>query len=339
MAFLIYPSRSVRAFPHSEHKSQERKECAAQRAAASLPDEHNCMKKTLFALLAAAGVTRLVAWLNRRRVAILCYHSVTPRPEGIPRDPHKLHLDTRRFISHLEHLRRRHHVISLAEYVAARREGRRLPSGSVVLTFDDGYRNFLTVIAPLLAERGFSATVFVVTNKADAADAATAQRVWAPADDRTYLSWSEIERLTAAGGVEFGSHTCSHPRLDDVEPQVAERELRESRAALARHLPGGCAAFSYPHGRSTPALSELTRTVGYDCALTTVMGLNGERDDLHALRRVVIAADDDAATFAARVSGLTWRLHTIRARLGLAAAARPEPVPCAVPRGIHVTQD
>lgn len=288
------------------------------------------MKKTLFALLAAAGFTRLVAWLNRRRVAVVCYHSVTLRPEGIPRDPHRLHLDARGFASHLDYLSRRHRVVSLGEYVAARRGGRPLPRGSVVLTFDDGYRNFLTVAAPMLAARGLPAAVFVVTDKADAAGGGQGPREWAPADDRTYLSWPEVEALARTGRVEFGSHTCSHPRLDDLETEEAERELRESHAAIARRLPGRPVAFSYPHGRWTPALSGLARDAGYDCALTVRMGLNGDSDDLYALRRVVVAADDDAATFAARVSGLTWWPHAARGLLSRLlrrpAAAEPRAV-------------
>ena len=38
--------------------------------------------------------------------------------------------------------------------------------------------------------------------------------------------------------------------------------------------------------------------------------------DLYALRRVVIAGDDDLATFAARVSGVTWSSGRVRAAFG-----------------------
>ena len=50
----------------------------------------------------------------------------------------------------------------------------------------------------------------------------------------------------------------------------------------------------------------MAEALGYSCALTGELGGNGPEADLFDLRRVVIAGDDDPATFAARVSGLTW---------------------------------
>src|ERR1044072_194820 len=79
------------------------------------------------------------------------------------------------FAAHLDYLQRRCRVILLAEYLAARREGRRLPDRSVVLTFDDGTRNFLTVVAPLLVQRGLSATALLITHSARGARSAACQ--------------------------------------------------------------------------------------------------------------------------------------------------------------------
>ena len=68
--------------------------------------------------------------------------------------------------ANLDFLQRNYTVISLREYLHARNEGRSLGNYSVVLTFDDGFRNFLTVAAPMLAERKLPATVFLITDKA-----------------------------------------------------------------------------------------------------------------------------------------------------------------------------
>lgn len=124
------------------------------------------MKKILFALLYRLGVTRLAAWWHRRRVTILCYHGVTEQPGGDTNNVKGLHVNRLRFASHLNFLQRNYSVISLREYVLARNDGRSLGNYSVVLTFDDGFRNFLTVAAPMLAERNLPATVFLITDKA-----------------------------------------------------------------------------------------------------------------------------------------------------------------------------
>src|SRR4051812_39876654 len=52
-------------------------------------------------------------------------------------------------------------VVALDEVLAHYREGRPLPPGAVLITFDDGYRDNLENAAPILAARGYPATIFV----------------------------------------------------------------------------------------------------------------------------------------------------------------------------------
>src|SRR3954465_732647 len=108
------------------------------------------MKKSLFALLLSTRVLGLISWLNRKRVPIICYHSVTSEAVAVERDPYKQHIPLKSFLGHLDYLQAHHNVISLSEYVEARRNKRRLPDRSVVLTFDDGFEDFYSVVAPQL---------------------------------------------------------------------------------------------------------------------------------------------------------------------------------------------
>lgn len=111
------------------------------------------------------GALAALRWLHRDRLPILCYHSVIDGPE--PRwaaYSGGLHLPVGQFRQQLEFLARRYRVLSLRTAVADFASGRRLPARSVVLTFDDGYANNLQVAAPLLAEYGFAATIFLATD-------------------------------------------------------------------------------------------------------------------------------------------------------------------------------
>lgn len=267
------------------------------------------MKRSLYQILFKFGATRLAAWWNRGRVMILCYHGVTARAERMEDDPTGLHIRAERFEAQLEHLRRRYRVLSLGEYLAARREGRRLPPRSVVITFDDGYRNFYTMAAPRLRERGLPAALFLTVGKIAAAPRAEGD--WEPEDDVRYLSWPEVVELRD-GGVEIGSHTCTHPMLSQLPFEEAERELRDSLREVARHTGDEAPPFAYPFGDYTAELAERTRTLGYSCALTTDAGTNGEGEDLYKLRRVLVGDDDDEPAFAARVSGLAALLGRAR---------------------------
>ena len=109
------------------------------------------MKRTFFSILHKLRITRFAAWWNRKRVIILCYHGVTERHNRHPSDQYGLHIRADRFETQLNYLRRHYNVISLAKFLEARRDNKPLPERSVVLTFDDGYRNFLTSALPRLA--------------------------------------------------------------------------------------------------------------------------------------------------------------------------------------------
>lgn len=264
-------------------------------------------KKFLFALLFATRLTRLVAWLNRRNVSILCYHSVTRRPEAYPNDRHKMHLPVDSFLRHLDFLQAHYQIISLAEFVRARRENIRLPARAAILTFDDGVRNFFTVVAPLLLERGVPVTSFIMTGENFTPASASRSGLngsWRPEDDTSYLSWSEVRQL-ATRGVEFGSHTCTHRSLTEITQAQARGELEESLNSLNTNLGQSSFPLSYPHGKTSVGISRLSESLGYSCGVTAVLGQNDSECDLFALRRTIVASDDDLPTFAARVSGLT----------------------------------
>lgn len=285
------------------------------------------MKKLLFAFLKAVGVTRLAAWLNRRRVVVLCYHSVTRRPDLVAADLHKQCIAYDLFITQLDYLRRRYRVVSLRDYVAARREGRSLPDYSVVLTFDDGVRDFLTLVAPALKARALAATAFVITDTATARESVAPKGDEAEAKDAPpHLSWSEIRALSRQDGIEFGSHSCSHPLITELSPAEVEREMCESRRLLAEQIGQGEFAFATPHGGTSELIRERARAADYYCALMTGDDGNDAATDLFALRRIAIPSDESLSMFAARVAGLTPALRQIRDAL-LPPAHAPQRAP------------
>jgi len=283
------------------------------------------MKRFAFALLYRIGAARLAAWLNRRRVMILCYHGVTERQERSPSDPDGLHVRAARFASQLDYLRSRYHVISLEEYLSARSEGRELPPYSLILTFDDGYRNFMTAAAPQLRQRRLPATIFLITDRVRNGDLGSTQRPesWTASDDESFLSWDEAAELMRARAFQFGSHTCSHPKLTTLAPDEAERELRESQAQINEHLNLKHLTLAYPYGDYSDALARRARQLGYTCALTTDEGANDSRTDVFKLKRVLVGDDDDKAAFAARVSGLIGLLRRGAGGGGYAVPAPP----------------
>ena len=286
------------------------------------------MKKLAFALLYLTGLTRFAAWRNRKRVVFLCYHGVTERYQRSPTDPTGLHVNHHRFAAQLDFLARHYHFLSLDEYVEARRTGRRLPDYSLLLTFDDGFRNFLTVAAPLLAAQRIPATVFLITGNADSEE--VRRDTWEPRDDSSYLSWAEARFLKEEYQVDFGSHTCSHsPLMSLTQPEII-RELRQSREDLNKNLGIEYPALSYPKGERSQMLASVAREQGYSCAVTTDRGANEMRHDLFTLGRTLIGDGDDEMSLAVRVSGARYTLAFLRDLLvgqrERAVTAQPAPV-------------
>jgi peptidoglycan/xylan/chitin deacetylase (PgdA/CDA1 family) len=264
------------------------------------------MKRFFYTIFYRMGLTRALSRRTRKQVKILCYHSVSVQPESAA-DPFKLHISQAVFRSHLEHLRNNYQVIALRDYVTARNNGRTLPPNAVVLTFDDGFRNFQTVAAPLLSEFGFPATVFIITSKTDTGDAQARAENWQNTDDIEHLTWREVQSLTRSPLFQIGSHTHTHQRLPTLSLAEAAGELSTSLKEIENYLGDPCPPLSYPHGRLSGPVKQLARELGHSCALSSELGGNDLHSDLFALRRVVIASDDDVPTFAARVAGVTWR--------------------------------
>lgn len=166
-------------------------------------------------------------------------------------------------------------VIPLSELSDALQTGKRIPGRAAVLTFDDGYSDALSVIAPLLRSMDVPATFFLVTSYLDK----TMQPWWeAEGDgriDASMLDWDGARQLVKMG-FEIGSHTVSHPRLADLTPSQQLDELSESRAVLSERLGVPVDTLAYPFGDigsidDTTAAS--ARDAGYSVALTTRPGI------------------------------------------------------------------
>lgn len=113
-----------------------------------------------------ACAARIRLGLSRPDAAtILLYHSVAPPEAGQWIDPRNT-LESTVFERQMSMLARSSRVISLGELAGRLKDGRTL-GGSVVITFDDGYLDNLTVATPVLARFKLPATLFLPTGHID----------------------------------------------------------------------------------------------------------------------------------------------------------------------------
>ena len=207
---------------------------------------------------------------------ILCYHKVDRRVElGVTR------LSPRRFARQIERLAcRGYTTLSLSEVRACLTGTRRAAPNEIAITFDDGYRALRDYAFPVLAAHGFSAICFVVTAYAGRLnwwDVAYGGRRFA------HLAWRDMRRWQARG-IEFASHTATHPRLTWLSDAEVSRELAQSRADLRAALDNDSSTLSWPFGAHAQREHAIAQREGYDLAFT-IGRERGWTGDLFAVPR------------------------------------------------------
>jgi peptidoglycan/xylan/chitin deacetylase (PgdA/CDA1 family) len=117
------------------------------------------------------------------------------------------------------------------------------------------------------------------------------------------MTWDEARRARARG-VEIGSHTVDHLRLPFVGAEVAQQQLTDSRAAIARELGTRTIHLAYPNGDCDETVRQLAQQAGYGCAVTTSRGLNRGGDNLYELKRLPFPMQRNADRLLGAVSAL-----------------------------------
>jgi peptidoglycan/xylan/chitin deacetylase (PgdA/CDA1 family) len=255
-------------------------------------------------------------------IPILMYHSVSEDRESGVRPYYRLATSPHRFRTQMRWLKDNgYSVITLADAadrIATRELGR---SRSVVVTFDDGFREFLTAAWPIMQALTFTATVFLPTGFI-----ADTRRAF---NKRECLTWSEVRELRASG-VVFGSHTVNHPALYELDWREIRAELVESKMALENELDGPVQAFAYPYAfpqedaRFVNAIREQLSVLGYRIGVTTMIGRANARDNPLTMRRLPVNDCDDERLFAAKIEGYyDWLAHVQKLHRSFLGGRRP----------------
>lgn len=102
------------------------------------------------------------------------------------------------------------------------------------------------------------------------------------------LDWTQIREMSVAG-IEFGSHTVSHPILSRLDDQELAYELTESRRTLELQLGKPAEVLAYPVGGAeefNDSVIEAARTAGYRLGVSYMHGVNCiDQMDYFRLRR------------------------------------------------------
>ena len=197
------------------------------------------------------------------RVSVLGYHDFSETEAET-----EMKIRTSKFRLQMETLRKLDlAVVSLPDFIAWKNGEKEIPSKSVLLTFDDGWKSFHTDAYPILKEFGYPFTIFLYKNYVDGGGRA--------------LTTPMIKELLANGGT-IGSHSVSHPYPITIKsyrkkgPEALDKFLRkemgESKAFLEEKFGVPITTFSYPGGYVTGEMIPLGREFGYEMSFTVQPG-------------------------------------------------------------------
>jgi peptidoglycan/xylan/chitin deacetylase (PgdA/CDA1 family) len=216
-------------------------------------------------------------------VPVLLYHAVTEHP---PAAMERFTVHPARFAEHVGCLRDSGRAsLTVPQFVACLEGQAPLPARPVLVTFDDGYADFLDA-AERLAAAGLPTTLYVTTGQLGAAGMLTGRQL-----------------RSLAGTVEVGAHSRSHPRLDELPSERLRDEVHGSKADLEDLLQRPTRSFAYPHGDHDRGVRQAVVEAGFGSAAAVKNAFSHDRDDPFAIARITVTAATSTERIAALLEG------------------------------------
>ncbi|MEI8223996.1 MAG: polysaccharide deacetylase family protein [bacterium] len=201
---------------------------------------------------------------------ILVYHTVEPKTdkkEGVMQKHY--HILPENFRAQMRYLKDNGYaVIPMKIYLDHINKGTEIPKKSVVLTFDDGWKNQYDYAYPILKEFGYTATFYIITGSTDG---------------KTYMSWDNIRELDKAG-MDIESHTVTHTNLAKADEKKIADELTRSKKTLEEKLGHSISMLAYPYYGNNPVVQKLVAEAGYTSARAGWTKLGNTKDTLFMLK-------------------------------------------------------
>lgn len=229
---------------------------------------------------------------------IFCYHDVVGSEDALASvaPAHRPYVLTRaQLVEHLDALA----GAQAGGTVVARTVGELVAApgaGQFALSFDDGHESSYSEIFPLLAERRWRGTFFVVAS-------------WI--GEPHSLSWGQL-RAMADAGMEIGSHSLTHPFINTLAPDAIRHEFAESKRILEDGLGRPVQVASLPRGSTAPGMAEIVAELGYEAFCTSEPGLVSATTNPFDAPRIAIKWRTSAPFLIHVLAGHRLTLATLR---------------------------
>lgn len=237
---------------------------------------------------------------ERQKVPVLIYHQIV---EGHVAGG-ETSISLQRFTEQMQYLHDAGYTtVSTRDLVAYMKGDIKLPKKSIVLTFDDGWKNVLSAV-PILNKLHFKASFWIITERGIG---------W------SNVEWSDVIALSKNPNFEVYSHTATHPWdpksnlvtwVDGNDPRFgpadALRELTESKRLLEAKLEMQISYLAWPVGWYNDRLIEMAKQAGYTALLTAEDGANAPGDDIFQIKRLFVDGACELPAFIQLIESHTY---------------------------------
>jgi peptidoglycan/xylan/chitin deacetylase (PgdA/CDA1 family) len=200
---------------------------------------------------------------------VLLYHGVCLSRDEIRGKPSREYLTQDEFHSHIRWMKERGCTFMTLKDCLVRALRHETPEWGVCLSFDDGKKSHLDLVAPILLEEGIRGTFFIITD-------------WLGRVN--FMKSEDLPKLSEMG-MEIGSHSLSHPFMTALSEEEMIIEASESKRYLEDLISAPVESFSYPYGDVNPRVREVVARAGYKVACGALRGSNTSASDWLVLNR------------------------------------------------------
>jgi len=174
-----------------------------------------------------------------------------------------------------------------------------VPKNSVLITFDDGWRDNLEFAYPILKKYNLNATLFIITGWIDEASKKEypfierkhneCKKIVKERTNEVVLNWSQVENMQDV----FDIHSHTHFHRDDYFGKISlEEELILSKERIQKKLGINTTHLCWPRGIYDENDIKLAKKIGYEVLYTTKRGINKADNYLDEIKRISVKKDD-----------------------------------------------
>ena len=153
------------------------------------------------------------------------------------------------------------HPMQLIDFLAFSEQ---LPRQAVLITMDTESRVFLDQAIPILDSLGFTATVFIASERVG---------------EKGAVSWEQVRQLQQAGFTvgcrgKYGRALDRWKKGQSFKTNFAwiESELRQAKTKLETKLGSPCRFLAYPQGKTNNLLAAMAAKLGFSAAFSRSSG-------------------------------------------------------------------